>query len=397
MPLGKLFKARSSSASHFSANYGKAILENDVDVKWIFHGVELNNDISGAPVYDLCLLAALILFLLSKNRILGPKQGNSLAVWATVLAVTYPLKNVVWIPLLSTIMYTRTSYPYLVVFPHCIVACCSYRSELEQRAKSNGQVRPLVHPISSFTWSFLCYGFGGSIVSDWLLGLPITALGHPRILFCHIISYMLVWYCPMDWCFQEYMDPSSFWRFGLSIGECIDSITTPPGRISRGARELKNQVTAPLVGGMLAGVGGSWIRYGERSMVQGLKGEDPVNGPSISAMEAGFWNTGFHAVLWWYFAVYSCNMGYFDGEAHGSHGHHCLSFAGSDDFRFGLVMSAIIWTTLKLTGLVSSSMKHPFVWLGQDVIAPTFSSLVKILSLGPQYKNDSAGELKKKE
>ncbi|CAJ1947813.1 unnamed protein product [Cylindrotheca closterium] len=399
MPFGKLFKGRSSSASHFSDNYRTAIQE-DLPSKWIFHGVELNNDITGAPVEELVLLALIIFFLLFKNKILGRERGNNYAVWATVLAISYPLMNVIWIPLLSTILYTRTSYPYMIVISHCIVASCAYRNELEQRSlryqfrkkprdDTNGEsmqkVKPRVHPISSFTWTFLCYGFGGSIVSDWLLGLPITALGHPRILACHTICYMLVWYCPYDWCYQEYMDPTSFWRYFLNLWEAVDGITTPPGRIGRASRELKNQVTAPLMGGMLAGVGGSWIRYGERSMIQGLKPEDPISGPSISAMEVGFWNTFLHSVLWWYFAVFSCNMGWYENIGNELREHHCASYSGTDNLRFGLVMTAIIWTTLKHTGLVSSSMKHPFVWFGQDAIAPTWNKLTQLLSLGPQY------------
>lgn len=412
MVLGKLFKgrfasssssssagARSSSASHFSDNYRAAIQDGE---PWIFHGIELNNDIKEAPIEELVGLAVIVIFLLYKNRLLGKQRGNSWAVWATVLAISYPLMNVLWIPLLSTLLYTRTSYPYLVVVSHCIVACCAYRNELEQRSlKSQFRskprddvndyegMKPKVHPISSFTWSFLCYGFGGSIVSDWLLGLPVTALGHERILSSFIISYLLVWYSPFDWCYQEYMDTSSFWRYALSIGECVDSITTPPGRISRGARELKNQMTGPLMAGMLAGVGGSWIRYGERSMVQGLKAEDAVSGASISAMETGFWNTISHALLWWYYAVYSCNKGWYDTGINEmmTHEHHCHSFCGSDNLRFGLIMTAITWTTLKNTGLVESSTKHPFVWFGQEVIAPTWSKLTQLLSLGPQYGN----------
>jgi hypothetical protein len=65
--------------------------------------------------------------------------------------------------------------------------------------------------------------------------------------------------------------------------------------------------------------------------------------------------------------------------------HHCASLSGTDNLRFGLVMTAILWTTLKHVGLVPSSMKHPFVWFGQDVIAPTWNKLAQLLSLGPQY------------
>lgn len=392
-------RIRSSSASHLSENYRDETLDDET-VKWKFHGVDLNNDLSKATKEELSCLIILVLFLIFKNRILGKAKGNSWALWASVLAMSIPLVDVVWIPLLSTILYTRTSYPYLVVIPHCIVACCNYRHELEQRSlklyllkekaqdDANRQMKPHVHPLSSFAWSFLCNGFGGSIVSDWLLGLPITALGHSRIIPCYVVSYLLVWYSPLDWCYQEFMDTSSFWRFALCIGEAVDSVTTPPGRISRGAKELKNQVTAPLAAGMLAGIGGGWIRYSERTVIQGLKGEDPVTGPSIRALESGFWNTLFHSVLWWYHAVYVCTKtGWFNENTEEAltDRDHCDSFSGTDDLRFGLVLTAILWTTLKHIGVISASTKHPFVWWGQDVIAPTFRQIAKVLSLGPQY------------
>ena len=92
--------------------------------------------------------------------------------------------------------------------------------------------------------AFFLYGFGGSIVSDLFMGLPVTALSHARIVPCYLIGWSLVWLFPYDFMFKSYIDSSSSLHYFFQACEAIDSVTTPMGRISRSARELPNNKTA---------------------------------------------------------------------------------------------------------------------------------------------------------
>jgi hypothetical protein len=385
MPFKRLLAARSSSGSHFSKQYRDSLV-TDEPREWKFHDIPVSNDITGASTTDLLCLCVLVLLLLFKNRILlgvsttatatsTVNTSLSVSVWVAALAISYRLREVIWIPLLSTILMTRTSYPYLVVLPHCIVACCCYRSEIDQRTKHN-RVPPVF--LSSFGLSFVCYGFGGSILSDLLMGLPVTALGHARIVPCYILGYLLTWYAPLDIVYTQWyqeQDKGSLWHIGLILAEAVDTVTTPLGRISRSARELQNKTTAPLVAGMLVGVGGAIIRYGERVIVQGNVAQSK---PSLAALQAGVWRTLGYTLLWWYLAVYPC-LTTATVVGGGGKEDHCASYDGSDDLRASIVVSYCIWTVLCQVGLVN---RHPFVWFGETILVGIWSFLVNRLHLG---------------
>jgi hypothetical protein len=362
-------------------------LVTDESREWKFHDIPVSNDITGASTTDLLCLSVLVLFLLFKNRILlggsttatsksTVKTSVTVSIWVAALAISYRLREVIWIPLLSTILMTRTTYPYLVVLPHCIVACCGYRSEIEQRTKHN-RVPPF---LSSFGLSFVCHGFGGSIFSDLLMGLPVTALGNARIVTCYLLGYLLTWYAPLDIVYTQWyqeQDKGSLWQMGLILAEAVDTVTTPLGRISRSARELQNKTMAPLVAGMLVGVGGAIIRYGERVIVQGNVAQSM---PSLAALQAGVWRTLGYTLLWWYLAVYPCLTTATVAVGGGGKEDHCASYDGSDDLRASIVVSYCIWTVLCQVGLVS---RHPFVWFGETVILGIWSFMVDRLHLGP--------------
>jgi hypothetical protein len=342
-----------------------------------YHGIPLSTDILNTySTNEVSLYFTLLILLVFKNR-LFKDNGSKIAFWVVALCVSYhKLQSVILIPLLSSIIFTRISYPYLVVIPHCIVSACAYRSEIEKRSRNNK-----VHFLSSFGLTFFCYGFGGSIVADILMGLPVTALGHSRIVPCYILGYFLAWYSPGDALYKAYQDPTSFVHHLLVCCEAVDTVTTPLGRISRSARELQNKVTAPIMAGIFAGVGGGAIRYTERVLVQ----SDGYNqhGPSLKALEAAVWRTMGYSLLWWWFAVRKCEIGEMSLEEASEN--HCSSYFGSDDLRVWIVISYIIW---KLSCEVGVASSHPFVWFGQNIVARTWNLTVASLQLGPQENEE---------
>ena len=180
---------RSSTASHFASNFFNITAGEAEDE---FYGIKLSNDITVAPPHELLGVMLLILAVLVKPYIgfLNNRRDVSISFWIAASCVTYTLRQWIILPMFTSIIYTRTTYPYLVVIPHCIVANAAYRTERVAAAtqiKNNKDGAAVtkqhdLHYLSSFILGFFCYGFGGSIVSDVLMGLPATALGHPRII-----------------------------------------------------------------------------------------------------------------------------------------------------------------------------------------------------------------------
>jgi TRIC channel len=269
----------------------------------------------------------------------------------------YYLAEVTWIPMLATIVHTRTSYPYLVVIPHCIAANFSYR--VAQKSEDVDRLQALV-------FGFFLYGFGGSIVSDVLLGLPVTALAHHRIIPCHILGWYLVWFSPMDWVYVTMSRHNSFLRYFIGAAEAVDAVTTPMGRISRASRELSNKTTAPIGAGVLAGIGGAILRY-------------LVGTGSYAAVQAGIFRTLGYSLLFWWLAVYRCDY-LLAGQDFEDN--HCPSYSGSDSVRIIIVSFHVIWVLLCEGGWATS---HPFVWLGETLFyGPTAQATISALHFGPQ-------------
>ena len=334
-------------------------------------GMPLNNDISDAPTWQLVGLVGLLMVLLTKPKFTSTAMAASF--WGITLGISYSfLAEVTWTPLLATIVATRTRYPYLVVISHCIAANISYRTANGDKAD---RFRALL-------MGFFLYGFGGSIVSDVLLGLPATALAHPRIVPSHILGWLLVWYSPWDWVYQTYTRPDSFFHYFIVASEAVDAITTPMGRISRGGRELNNKGTAPIMGGLFAGIGGAIVRF--------LAGE---KGATMAAIEAGCYKTMGYSLLFWAAAVYQCEAT-LELESAGFSHNHCTSYSGSDQFRVAIVLAHVLWTLLCDVGLASG---HPFVWSVQKFCRGNFvSTMIATFRLGP-HSPEKVDETEKRE
>jgi hypothetical protein len=346
---------RSSSASHFSKDFRSATAgsaENQI------FGIPLDNDIRNAPTWQLYGLCVLLLVLLIKPKFAS--RGTSVAFWVGVGTAVGVLSEVTLLPLLTTIVYTRTAYPYLVVISHCISANASYRSVNGDQA---GGVQALL-------FGFFLYGFGGSIVSDVLMGLPATALAHPRIVPCHVLGWALVWFSPLDWVYKTYIRSDSFLHYFIVAAEAVDAVTTPMGRIGRGARELQNKRTAPIMGGLFAGIGGGIIRF--------VTGE---GGTTFAALQTGFYKTMGYSLLFWTLAVYRCDA-MLEPDSDAFDLNHCSSHNGSDILRVVIVSAHVFWTLLCETGLATG---HPFVWACQKIFhGKVGATMASTLRLGPQ-------------
>ncbi len=337
-----------------------------------FFGISLQNDIADSPTWQFAGLGILLIVLLMKPKF--ARRDVTAIFWGMSLSVSFGfLLDVTWIPLLTTIIYTRTKYPYLVVIPHCIAANASYRAANGDKAD---RFRALI-------MGFFLYGFGGSIVSDVLLGLPVTALAHPRIVPCHILGWFLIWFSPIDWVYATYTRSDSFFHYFIVAAEAVDAVTTPMGRIARGSRELANKVTAPIMGGLFAGIGGAIIRY--------LLGE---SGATFGAVQSGCYKTMGYSILFWAMAVYPCENT-LDPDSEAFSQNHCSSFSGSDIFRVAIVSAHVVWTLLCDAGFASG---HPFIWLCHQIIHGKIgSSFLSILRLGPQEKTEESNDHKKKD
>jgi len=350
----------------FISYFNYRFMDPRKDSESFFLGIPLHNDISNASTWQFVGLIALLIVLVRKPKFARSTVAASF--WGIAWGISYSfLADVTLIPLVTTIVATRTRYPYLVVIPHCIAANIAYRA-------ANGDK---TDRFRALLLGFFLYGFGGSIVSDVLLGLPATALAHPRIIPCHVLGWFLVWYSPGDWVYTSYRRPDSFFHYFIVAAEAVDAITTPMGRISRGGREQRNKGTAPIMGGLFAGIGGAIVRF--------LAGE---NGASMVAIKAAFYKTMGYSLLFWAVAVYRCETT-FEPDSSGFFHNHCSTYSGSDTFRVALVSAHVLWTLLCDVGLATS---HPFIWSVQKFCQGSMvSSMISSFGLGPQSPESVEG------
>lgn len=336
--------SRSSSASHFSKDHETAtagVAAHD------FYGIPLTTDLTTVEPILLFNLALLVLILLVHHKIDFLKSSSVArwGFWAAVLGIVYALPEVTLYPMISIIILTRTSYPYMVVICHCVAACVAYRKE---RGSSQ-------HYLKSFGLGFFCFGFGGSIVSDLLMGLPVTAIGHSRIIPCWILGWTLVWWSPYDVVYRMLTDSSTFAFHFVSLWEAVDAVTTPMGRASRSARELQNKIVAPIMAGVFAGAGGAAIRYAERVILHSA--DDSVAQSSAKALEQGTWKNLGYSLLWWYLAVHKCDS-YESPEEH-----HCHEYNGHNMLRLIIVAQHCCWNLASDLGYVEG---HFFIWASEQ-------------------------------
>ena len=330
------------------------VITTTAAVKDFYYGIPLESDITDASLETLLALGLLVVWILVlQPRVVSGWKSPVMATvsWLAILASMYAMKHVTAYPIVTTILRTRTIYPYPLVVAHCINANASYRQERG----------PSCHYLESYAMGFLAYGFGGTIVSDVLMGLPITALQHVRILPVWTLAWMLIWFCPSDYLYRMMQDKkNSYLYYFINVFVAMDVVTTSMGRVSRSARELSNQWTAPIVAGTLSGIGDACIRYLDRRLLR--EGDATIQRNSLDAIEIGFWRTLGYSTLWWYFAVYQCNNGSYHGQE--AEHYHCREYTGHDDVRIVFVMAHVVWTVACDLGLTTS---HPFIYISRHV------------------------------
>ncbi|CAB9523614.1 expressed unknown protein [Seminavis robusta] len=352
----------SSTAAHYTANYETITAGVEADK---FYGIPLKLDITDAPEETLMYLGLLLLWVLVFQPRLkflqGPLMGT--AFWMAIVTAAWAIKEVTVYPIVSAVIFTRTQYPWPLVVCHCITANAAYRKERG----------PTCNYLESFILGFFCYGFGGTIVSDVLMGLPITAFGHSRIVPVWIVGWILIWFCPFDAVYKICEKKNSSLYYFISAMVAIDAVTTPFGRVSRSARELKNKLTAPIMAGLMSGIGGAGVRYVEKVIFRG--GGERVQRSCKDAIEAGFWRTLGYSVLWWFIAVYRCENGSYGDNA----ANHCHEYNGHNMDRFVITVLHVAWNFACDLGL---AWGHPFVFLAA-LLRSMGSHLAYNLGYGP--------------
>jgi drug/metabolite transporter (DMT)-like permease len=324
-----------------------------------FYGISLSDNVWEAPALDILVLVIVVIAIIFQPKRFRRNRRMCLSFWVAIVAMAVAAPQTTLKPFLTTIIDTGTSYPYLVVIPHCIVSAATYRAK-------NGDKIPY---LQSLVLSFFLYGFGGTIVSDILMGLPVTALSHPRIIPCYLLAWYMVWLCPRDFIYQSFNNKRSALGYVLKGLEAVDAVTTPLGRVSRSARELRNKATAPVVAGLLAGIGGGGVRY--------VAGEDSS---SLAAMETAFWKTISYSTLWWWLVVYQCDNNEKTWFRFDREWNQCISYSGSDLLRIIVVCSHTIWVLLVDMRIFKG---HPFVWICRTVFVEAGAKLGAMMRWGP--------------
>lgn len=346
--------------------------------------VIVDHDFRQAAWWEWTTLA--VLLYVASRWILGSSQQPS--VWTRIVAWTavalvsiYALPGLTALPYLSTVVKTRTAYPWMIVLPHCIVAHSTYRYNHCSTATPE---QPPPDRLQALVLSFSLYGFGGSVLADLAMGLPVTALAHVRIVPSHVIAWLLVWYSPADVVYRTYhmdkkimdehdenntpasslplRDVRQILRCFLLMAEAIDAVMTPLGRMARAARELHQHGLTPLVAGILAGSGGAAVRY--------MAGRG-----AWEAVEAAIYKALGYCLLFGATVLWPCAAGVFTNPDV----HHCDAYIGSDLWRVTVFSLHVAWTLLVDAGVVTS---HPFIWMGRQ-IGQRASVLAKTAGLGP--------------
>ena len=131
---------------------------------------------------------------------------------------------------LQAVLNTRTRYPWFVVVSHSLYSACKFRSE--RRAAD-----PAYAPgggVASMAVAFVCYGFGGTILTDALTGHVVAVPIHPRCFPVFMACWYLVWYTPFDLVYRfAWEQKRGPLRLLMVLGEAIDSAMTPLGRITK--------------------------------------------------------------------------------------------------------------------------------------------------------------------
>lgn len=167
----------------------------------------------------------------------------------------------------------KDGYPWDLMFVHSLKALASWRSFTEGAGASMKGDRSTLVPQTSWLYdlicAFLCHGFGGTSVRDLAMAQPPSIFRSKDLLQTWILSYCLIYWSPFDAVFQLVSTPRSLTSLLVTTFEAIDSSTTLCGSVDKAQELFPESPAAPFVASLLAGIGGSILRYLERRLGRG--------------------------------------------------------------------------------------------------------------------------------
>eukprot|EP00037_Helgoeca_nana_P036737 m.12846 g.12846 ORF g.12846 m.12846 type:complete len:263 (-) comp7905_c0_seq2:1125-1913(-) len=179
---------------------------------------------------------------------------------------------------MDTIDYFRrvieaSGYPPELCFAHCLRACSSWRVYRECLTMST-PLR-LTSTLATFTSStvsfpfdlvapFFCHAFGGTTFRDWCIAEVPGVFTSDQMTKHWLLAWLLVYFSPGDIAFRLLEDRRSPLRAITLVYEAIDAATTISGSVEKGIARFPQSTAAPLLLGLIAGVGGSVWRWLEK-------------------------------------------------------------------------------------------------------------------------------------
>lgn len=147
-------------------------------------------------------------------------------------------------------------YPSSIQIPHAAAAAWNFRKTYTTQEWASVSIWQKI------IGGYFCYGYGGTIVRDALLGRPISILVHKTIL-AHFLTYgvFLVHYSPYDLIFRALNTPLHPLRLVTIAGDAVDSTTTILSSFELALGLFPTVSLAPWVASISAMVGGSLFRW----------------------------------------------------------------------------------------------------------------------------------------
>jgi len=169
----------------------------------------------------------------------------------------------------------RGSFP--VIVGHCVASLVSWRTyeeaqnALELKERKDGEIE-VVSPLYPIVAGYFCYGYGGGLIRDWVMGQVPIAFTNKDILIGWMYGWVTVYHT--NGIVYNACKSSAPFNPLKAIVLALDAIDSAGGVCSsceKGARLFPDNPHAPFVSGMLLSIGGSIFRYIE----QKSRGKNP--------------------------------------------------------------------------------------------------------------------------
>lgn len=177
----------------------------------------------------------------------------------------------------------KGSYP--VILGHCVAAFVSWRTY-----DLNNAVTEKPSPVYGLVTPFFCYGYGGGLIRDWVLGQTPASVLNENVFNAWIWAWILTNDTVYELCKPSSpFNPVKACILGL---DAIDSAGGVCASVEKCQKLFPENPYAPFVGGMLISVGGSLFRYVELKS----RGKNPRT--ELSKPTAIFKRGAFYTLLY---------------------------------------------------------------------------------------------------